>query len=406
MNEILDRTLRGRSVAVLYLNFGPYHVARLRAVAAALASYECKLIGVELASFEDKYPWRIDRGAEPFTWVTLFPDRTVESVSKPEQRRAICALLDGHDPAAVAPAGWSHAFFLAALGWCRRRRAVSVVCGDSTAHTGLRGDWTPIRRPWHKELVKRFMLRGVNAAQASGNLCREYFASLGIPRERIVLKYDVVDNAFFSAIADAMRADADAWRTRLNLPPKFFFYPSRMLVVKNHLRLLAAYEKYAARAREPWGLVLLGSGPDEAPVDERIRRMANPLVSRRPNEQIEGVARYYGLASALVFPSWSETWGLIINEAEAAGLPVIVSSGCTAAEHLLVEGVNGFGFDPMDVEGLAAALGRMASLSAAEYSACCATSRRIIAEWDVGPHAAELLRAIGLGAATCLGVAP
>ena len=55
----------------------------------------------------------------------------------------------------------------------------------------------------------------------------------------------------------------------------------------------------------------------------------------------EELCLYYGLASALVMPSDTETWGLVVNEAMASGLPVIVSKGCGCATSLVQDGKNG-----------------------------------------------------------------
>ena len=67
---------------------------------------------------------------------------------------------------------------------------------------------------------------------------------------------------------------------------------------------------------------------------------------------------YYGLAGAFVLPSLTEPWGLVVNEAMAAGLPVVVSDRCGCASDLVRPGENGFAFDPCDIEQLAALLGQ------------------------------------------------
>jgi len=70
---------------------------------------------------------------------------------------------------------------------------------------------------------------------------------------------------------------------------------------------------------------------------------------------------YYALANAFVHASTSEQWGLVVNEAIASGLPVIVSNRCGCAPEL-VDG-NGFTFDPTNEDELATRLLEMAALS-------------------------------------------
>jgi glycosyltransferase involved in cell wall biosynthesis len=61
---------------------------------------------------------------------------------------------------------------------------------------------------------------------------------------------------------------------------------------------------------------------------------------------------YYGLADAFVHASTREEWGLVVNEAMASGLPVIVSERCGCAPELVDEDENGYTFDPFDTEAL------------------------------------------------------
>lgn len=394
----LRRLLGGRRVAVLCLNFGPYHIARLRAIAQALAPFDARLVGLELAAVETQYPWRVAREREPFEWRTLVADRPVEAVTPSEQRRRTRQALDALDPAAVVIPGWSHAFLRAAAAWARRRGAVSVVASDSAAGTRRSGA-TVVQRKWLLELYKRWLLRGFDAGVAAGNASRDYLVGLGMRPERVLLKYDVVDNAFFARLADETRAGADRYRAQLTVPRRFFLYPSRMQERKNHLGLLDAYARYLKRAGgDAWALVLVGSGETQRAVDRRVAEIGSPLIVRRDFAQAEDLARYYGLASALVFPSWAETWGLIVNEAAAAGLPVLVSNACPVVEHLVVEGENGWSFDPLNANQLADLLARVAALPEEELARLGAASRRIVSEWGVDDHAASVLAAIALGA--------
>ena len=92
---------------------------------------------------------------------------------------------------------------------------------------------------------------------------------------------------------------------------------------------------------------------------------------------------YYGLANAFVHASTTEQWGLVVNEAMAAGLPVLISNRCGCAPELVHEGKNGYTFDPYDVEGLSVLLGRIAG-GRERLAAFGQASEAIIAEW--GPQ--------------------
>jgi glycosyltransferase involved in cell wall biosynthesis len=102
---------------------------------------------------------------------------------------------------------------------------------------------------------------------------------------------------------------------------------------------------------------------------------------------------YYGLAQVFILASSHfEPWGLVVNEAMAAGLPVLVSKACGCAVDLVQEGVNGFTFDPYDVQGLARLLEKMSSREV-DLPAMGAASRRLIADWTPGVFAQNLFNA-------------
>ena len=91
-----------------------------------------------------------------------------------------------------------------------------------------------------------------------------------------------------------------------------------------------------------------------AEVEEAISRLSVEGSVHLVGAQSYGdVPAYYALAGAFVHASTTEQWGLVVNEAMASGLPVLVSNRCGCAPDLVQEGVNGFTFDPCNVEELA-----------------------------------------------------
>ncbi len=98
---------------------------------------------------------------------------------------------------------------------------------------------------------------------------------------------------------------------------------------------------------------------------------------------------YYGRAGAFIHPALVEQWGLVVNEAMAAGLPVLVSERAGCAPDLVRQGVNGFTFDPLNTAELARLLG-VISRSAHDRAGWGAASRVIVAEWSPGRFASGL----------------
>jgi glycosyltransferase involved in cell wall biosynthesis len=101
-------------------------------------------------------------------------------------------------------------------------------------------------------------------------------------------------------------------------------------------------------------------------------------------KQYPDLPAYYGLAKAFIHASTTEQWGLVVNEAMASGLPVLVSNRCGCAMNLVKDGVNGFTFDPFNVEEMAEVMLRLTETPKHRLTEMGDASREIISNW--GPE--------------------
>jgi glycosyltransferase involved in cell wall biosynthesis len=210
-----------------------------------------------------------------------------------------------------------------------------------------------------------------------------------------------VDNDHFEYGAQAARKNAGGVRARLSLPEKYFMASARFLPKKNLVTLLRAYADYVRRSPVPgWDLVLLGDGPLRSQLLAECERLRITGKVHFPGfVQYDELPMYYALAGAFVHASIGEPWGLVVNEAMASGLPLIVSNKCGCVPELLEQGRNGFSFSPEDVDELAALLLRMTAFSDAERELMARTSRKIIGSWSIARFANGLRDAVS--AAEC-----
>ena len=368
-------------VAIIFDNFGPYHLARLRAASAV-----CDLLAIEVAGKSAVYAWDNEPAARDFKRVTLIEKGTSNDVPRAQLLHRLETALDEFKPAVVVVPGWASTAAWGAMRWCRARGVPMVCLSESTA-------WDEARSAW-KETIKRRLVGLFGAALVGGRHHHDYLVTLGLSPNRIFLGYDVVDNDYFSSRAREVRDNADQIRLLHALPQNYFLASARFVPKKNLPRLLEAYALYRRACTTPWSLVLLGDGELRPALEQQRNALGLGESLLLPGfKQIADLPAHYALAGAFVLPSIEEPWGLVVNEAMASGLPVLVSNRCGCVPELVHNSVNGFAFDPLDASDLAR---RMTQISSSDFPAATyrQASAKIIAEWMPERFAQGLAQAI------------
>jgi len=366
------------SIGVVFHHIGPYHHARLNAAADRLP-----VTGIEWSA-KGYDAWGAADSSARYDKISLFPEATDHFPARLELQRAFRSVLEQVNPDVVAVNGWNNFGSLAAAHCCARRGIPMIVMSESA-----RGDEP---RTWWKESIKRRMVGLYSAALVGGQPHVDYIVELGMPRERIFTGYDVVDNAYFAQRTLEIRDSRSEIRRKYDLPENYFLASARFIEKKNLPRLIRVYAEYRDRSQgtrvtdpgyrsAPWDLVLLGDGPLRETLNSQLATLnLHGHVYLPGFKQYEEVPVYYALANAFVHASTSEQWGLVVNEAIASGLPVIVSERCGCAPELVQD--NGFTFDPTNQDELAARLLQMTTLSDNERRRLSDASYRIAADFS------------------------
>src|SRR6266550_3066328 len=173
-----------------------------------------------------------------------------------------------------------------------------------------------------------------------GKASFEYLKMLGCVEASISIAPNAVDNSFFATRAESTIGHATEFRDRLKLPSRFILFVGRLVPEKGVFDLLQAYAKLESDVRSEVGLVFAGNGSSGVELAQQAKRI-NPGVVCFPGfAQREDLAGLYALAECLVLPTHSDPWGLVVNEAMACGLPIIVSSVAGCSADLVEDGWN------------------------------------------------------------------
>lgn len=324
---------------IIYMNLGPYHIARMRALAHIVPNVHV----LEVAGKQELYPWRPAKDRLGFASTTLFADTASEGLSPRMQRQAVTGALSKLKPAVVIVSGYRQPSMRAAANWAAKRAIPTILLFVSTHRDQP--------RIWWKESLKSRIIKRYTRVAVAGERAEEYALRLGVERKAIVHVGNVVDNDHYAINSKAIHEVAGQERSRLGLPDRYFLTVSRLSPEKNLLGLLDAFSRYRQEGGA-WDLVLVGSGPLKLQLEEMVHANSIQGVHFVDWTSYESLPSYYALASCFLLPSTSEPWGLVVNEAMACGLPILVSDHCGCVPELCHVDENGYTFDPYSVDKL------------------------------------------------------
>jgi glycosyltransferase involved in cell wall biosynthesis len=344
------------------------------------------VLAVEFGSSSAEYEWKASESGG-LKRVALNDRGSSHDLPIEEFKGRLFHVLDEYKPEVVVVPGWGYRGALMALGWGLIHRIPVICMSEST-------QWDEARNPL-KEWIKRRIIGLFSSALVGGTPHRDYMEELGMPSDRIFLGYDAVDNRFFSE--EARKIGVRRWEMGGEKQP-CFLASARFIEKKNLFRLLKAYAIYRGKALlrrdsvasafslQPsvFDLVLLGDGQLRPELKKLRSELGMEDCVQMPGfKQYEELPEYYAAAGAFIHASTTEQWGLVVNEAMASGLPVLVSNRCGCARDLVRDGENGWTFDPSDEEQMADLMLRISS-DEERRKEMSARSQEIITEW--GPE--------------------
>jgi len=259
------------------------------------------------------------------------------------------AALKKFVPETIICGGYNYPASWQALLWARRNNIDFVLWSESNQHD------TRSSSLWVERMKSYFLVR-CDRYVAPGKSSFAYLQLLGLPEEKIFIAPSVVDNNWFESRARAVRAREHEVRQQLRLPERFVLFAGRLVQEKGIFDLLEAYGRLEANIRCKVSLVFAGDGIGRAELEQRARRINPGTVCFAGFAQREDLAAMYGLADVFVLPTHSDPWGLVVNEAMACGLPVIVTNVAGCAADLVDDGRNGFVVPPADPDKLCQAI--------------------------------------------------
>ncbi len=289
-------------------------------------------------------------------------------------------------PDVVVVSGWSTFASQAAIAWCRARGVPYLLLVESH-DIGPRSSW---RRVVKGTVVPR-VVRNAAGALVLGTASRNSLVARGAPPARVRVFANTIDVPAWeervqrlAGRRNGLRADFGAQEEDVIVLSVARLGPEKGI----DMLVRAVGETGDPRLL----LVLAGEGPERAAVD-RLARELDVRLHLTGDLPPDRIADAYAAADVFALLSSRETWGVVVNEAAASGLPLVLSDRVGAAYDLLRDGENGFLVPAGDVTATAVALARLAADPALRHQAG-ERSRGLVRDWGYEPSVESFVAAV------------
>lgn len=246
--------------------------------------------------------------------------------------KGLGSLMNREKPDAVIVAGFSSAtmkvFFRKLL------KGTPFIIFSGTIEKGGRSG-SMIRK-----LQRKFLCSNASAFVAYGSLAKEYLVKSGAKAEKVFIGRNTVDTRFFAEETAKLRAEYGKGDGIVR-----FTYLG-YLVPRKNVKLLLESVKIVAQKRNDFRLDIIGDGVSLDDLKNFVseNRLEN-VVEFHGFRQKQEIPAFFARSSGLLFQTDFDIWGLVLNEAMAAGVPCLSSPNAGATNDLIQEGITGFEVD-------------------------------------------------------------
>ena len=356
-------------IAFIHTDFRIYWPARLQALYSFLQKKGIDMEVIEIAGAGSPYAFAGNTKHNALPWHILFPTQKMEELKSKDIRTKLYELLNQIYPDILISGAIAFPSGALSVAWAMKHKK-KVICFDDAKMEA-------VKRSGLVNFIKQQIYNGVYAMLYPAPDWMETGKFWGFKPEQLFYGIDVVDNSFWQNYTRQTITDK-----------KCFLAVGRQIPKKNFYHIVTSYKKYHDRyLQEAIPLILVGEGPEH----ERIKQFADEnhlkdSVTLLPFKSQEKLKEIYYLSDSLILSSSSsETWGLVINEAMACGLPVIASDQCGATHTLVRDGVNGYVFSLTDENDLFRKMCMYHELSPSEKESMRSQAIETIKEWGL-PH--------------------
>jgi glycosyltransferase involved in cell wall biosynthesis len=242
--------------------------------------------------------------------------------------------LKNEKPDSIIVSGFSSAT-VKVFSYSLFNRVPYIIWNGSIAKKGRKDSFI-------RTLQRRFLTYFASAFVAYGTKAKTYLMSMGASEEKVFIATNTVDTSFFEKETEKQRA------ILVDDGIHHFIYLG-YLVPRKNVGLLIEIAKILKTQRNDFCIDILGDGESKNALESKVKEyQLLDQIKFHGFKQKEELPPYFAKAKALLFQTDFDIWGLVLNEAMAAGVPCLSSVNAGASEDLIVNGDNGYIVDYQD----------------------------------------------------------
>lgn len=373
-------------VTLVHTDLRLYWPARLLALHYELKSKGHELIVVEIAGAGSPYEFQSKNTNNALVdWRILYPTIRMEEISSPDANKAVYTVLNKINPDVVLAGAIAFPSGAAAVRWGALHQKPVIIFDNARLED--------VPRSRFVNFIKRRIYSHVSAVICPSESHAPTFHWFGFKREQVFYGLNVIDNEYF-AYSKMVALERQSYS--VDLPQPCIVSAGRQVKKKNFATLIHAFNNFLrSHPESKLNLVLIGDGPEHDSLVEIAESEFKSRIHFYPFIDRDHLYEIYAKAELFILPSfYGETWGLVVNEAMASGLPVAVSKECGCADTLVKDKENGWKFDPHSIQALADVIQKFDSLDKDQLIAMQKRSLEIIDSWGMGRFVSGFTEAI------------
>jgi glycosyltransferase involved in cell wall biosynthesis len=360
-------------VVFLHNDFKVYWRGRLYYLKNFLANQGISIHVMEIFGQASAYSFDKVTSSENW-WECLFPNEKISELKVNTIRERIHNRLDEIKPDYLICGAMAFTSGAIGLQWAKRNKK-KIMIFDDAKHSFY-------KRNILIKFVKRILTTQADAFLVPSKDYDEEYLNWGVDKRNLYYGLSCINNNFYNKKSKSHLKSC-----------KTIVCVARLVPIKNLNGLLHAWQNVEKRISN-YRLVIVGDGPEYSPLLQLAKELFLSSVQFLGPLNSRSISKIFSESDAFILPSFYEGWGFVVNEAMASGLPVLLSNRVNAGSTLLIEGNNGYSFNPNRIDEITATILKFINVSPDKKLEMSKSAKLTIRKYDYKFLANEILRAI------------